>query len=66
MPEKTQSFKEVYTITEREAGKAMWTRIGIGFVNRDSSINIMLESLPLNGKLHVRDPRPAKEPRKGE
>lgn len=58
MPEGSHQMKEVYVITEREAGKSVWTRVGVGFVNRDQSINVMLESIPLNGKLHIRDPRP--------
>lgn len=49
-------YKEVYTIVEKEGDKkARWIRVGIGFVNKDGSINIILDALPLNGKLQVRD-----------
>ncbi len=61
---RSTTMKEVYNIIERDNAKPVWTRVGIGFVNRDNSINIILESLPLNGKLHVRDPRPSNAVRK--
>lgn len=47
--------KAVYTIVEREGAKARWVRIGIAFVNRDESLNIVLDALPVNGRLQVRD-----------
>lgn len=54
------TVKDVYTIQESEGGsgdgaKDRWTKIGIGFVNRDDSINILLNALPVNGRLHVRE-----------
>ena len=52
------SLKDVFAITEREQGsteKGRWTRIGIGFVNRDNSINVVLDALPLNGRLQIRE-----------
>jgi hypothetical protein len=48
-------LKAVYTIVEREGARDRWVRIGIGFVNRDGSINVRLDAAPVNGKLHVRD-----------
>jgi hypothetical protein len=52
-------FKHVYTIVEREGQeKNRWVRVGIAFVNRDQSLNIRLNALPVNGLLHVRDPQP--------
>lgn len=48
--------KDVYTITENpNGGKGFWTKIGMASTNRDGSMNIILNALPLNGKLHVRD-----------
>jgi hypothetical protein len=53
-------MKHVYTIIEREGQeKHHWVRVGIAFVNRDQSLNIRLNALPVNGLLHVRDPYPA-------
>lgn len=53
------TLKDVYSISERESaskeGKDRWTKIGIGFVNRDNSINVVLDALPLNGRFHIRD-----------
>ena len=53
MSEQKQTM-EVYHIVEREGQKSRWTRIGIGFVNKDSSLNLFLETLPLDGRIHVR------------
>lgn len=47
--------KEVFTIIDRDNAKSRWIRVGVGFVNRDNSINIVLDSIPLNGRLQVRD-----------
>ena len=59
-------YKQVYTIVEREGQeKNRWVRIGVAFVNRDQSLNIKLNALPVNGQLHVRDPLPNDKP-KGE
>lgn len=62
------TLKDVFAISERGQsfgetrdqgpGKDRWTRIGIGFVNRDNSINVVLDAIPLNGRLQIRDRRP--------
>ena len=59
--------KDVFTISEQAEGRAdgareRWTKIGVGFVNRDGSLNIVLDAAPLNGRLHVRDRRPQAAP----
>lgn len=47
----------VYTIIEKPGSdKSFWAKIGSAWVNRDQSINIQLDALPVNGKLHVREP----------
>ncbi|QQR81822.1 MAG: hypothetical protein IPJ69_06980 [Deltaproteobacteria bacterium] len=52
-------LKDVFAISDREVagepGKNRWTRVGVGFVNRDSSINIVLDAIPVNGRLQIRD-----------
>ena len=49
-------MKDVYTIIEKdELDKAFWLRVGAAFENRDGSLNIFLDALPVNGKLHVRE-----------
>jgi hypothetical protein len=48
--------KTVYAITERPDGaRSIWTRIGVAFTNRDGSITLRLDALPVNGVLQVRD-----------
>ena len=49
-------MKAVFAIVETaDARKPIFRRIGTGFVNRDGSLNIFLDALPVTGKLHVRD-----------
>lgn len=50
-------MKVVYSITERGESK-FWNRVGAGFVNRDGSINLKLDALPVNGSLQIRDWEP--------
>ena len=47
----------VYAIPESKDGeKRYWPRLGIAFANRDGSINLILEALPLGtNRLQVRD-----------
>ena len=59
-------LKDVYTISEgmqrpESEGKNRWTKVGIGFVNRDNSINVILDAIPCNGRLHIRDRQPKGE-----
>ncbi len=56
----------VYTIIDKPGSdKSFWARVGSAWINRDQSINIQLDALPVNGKLHVREPqeRPETSPR---
>ncbi|MBK7579060.1 MAG: hypothetical protein IPI67_02540 [Myxococcales bacterium] len=54
-------MKVAYVITQRN-GKNHWTRIGVGFVNRDGSINLKLEAVPVTGELQIRDQVPRDQP----
>lgn len=50
--------KDVFHIKDLGDGKkSLWTKIGSAFVNKDGSINAILEALPVDGRLHIRDPR---------
>lgn len=54
-------MKEVFSLTEYQKDgqkKTRWTKVGVGFENKDGSLSIMLDALPVNGRLQVRDPRP--------
>ena len=53
--------KDVFTVVEdpKDQSKAYWNRIGNAFVNRDGSLKVRLNALPVNGELVIRDPKPA-------
>ena len=42
-----------YTITER-GERTFWTRIGVAFTNKDGSINVRLDAVPVTGTLCLR------------
>lgn len=51
--------KLAYTIVERDKdGRKFWVRVGAAFVNRDGSLNVRLDAMPVNGQLHIRDYQP--------
>jgi len=57
-----QTLKDVFVITERDGEeKDHWTRIGVAFVNRDDSLSVVLDAIPLTGRLHIRDRRITKK-----
>src|SRR5262249_4592303 len=56
-------MKTVYAITER-GGRSFWTKIGVGFANRDGSISLRLDAVPVNGTMQVRDYEPREWERK--
>jgi hypothetical protein len=47
-------MKICYQINQ-SSGKSYFNRIGVAFVNKNGSINVKLNSLPLNGEIHIRD-----------
>ncbi len=55
MAKKTKKTLAVYTIVDIGGEKPLWNRIGSAFVNKDGSINVLLNALPLDGKLHIRE-----------
>ena len=44
----------VFSIREGRGG-SIWVRAGSAFVNKDGSLNVLLDVLPIDGKLHVRE-----------
>jgi hypothetical protein len=49
-------MKDVYAIYEsKDAERSRWVRVGVAFENRDRSLNVLLDALPLSGRLHIRD-----------
>jgi hypothetical protein len=55
MDEQTKTMKVVWTVVERGQGKSFWTRVGVGFVNRDGSLTLRLDAIPMSGTLQVRE-----------
>jgi hypothetical protein len=45
----------VFSIRNTRSGST-WIRAGSAFVNKDGSLNVLLDVLPLDGKLHIREP----------
>jgi hypothetical protein len=57
--------KVVYVINERN-GKSYWTRIGFGSVNKDGSMNLRFDAIPVGGStVQVRDWEPRDESKFG-
>lgn len=55
-------MKEVFVINQKEGeDKTNWTRIGVAFTNRDKSLNVILDAVPLSGRLHIRERKPTKD-----
>lgn len=52
----TSKRKIVYTIIETGEGRSIWRMVGAAFVNRDESLTVLLDALPVNGRLHIREP----------
>ena len=48
--------KDVYTI-KNTSKENYWVRIGTAFVNKDGSLNVYLDAMPLSGELNIRDAR---------
>ena len=47
---------QVFSIRTGAKGGSIWVRAGSAFINKDGSINVHLDVLPLDGRLHVREP----------
>lgn len=54
MSEMKKRFNVISPV-ERKDGKTFWVRIGVGYANRDNSINMYLDALPVNQRLQLRE-----------
>jgi hypothetical protein len=45
----------VFSIRTTKKHETIWVRAGIAYVNPDDSMNLILDVLPLEGQLHVRE-----------
>jgi len=52
-----------YNIIERRGGGRIWSRVGTAFKNRDGSINVFLDSLPIGGKIQIREDDRERQPK---
>jgi hypothetical protein len=52
---KARAVRHVFTVVDR-SGKSFWVRIGAAFENYDGSETVLLDALPLNGKMQIRLP----------
>lgn len=43
-------------IPEKGERPSRWVKSGSAFMNRDGSVNVYLDVLPIDGTLHVREP----------
>ncbi len=60
-------YKVVYTIVQRARdGKKFWLRIGAAFTNRDGSLNVHLDAMPVNGQLQIRDYQPLEDRKRSD
>ena len=49
---------DAFAIIERDGlEKPIWLKVGSSFQNRDGSINVLLDAIPVNGKLQLRAPK---------
>jgi hypothetical protein len=58
MEAETKGLQAVYTIVKKPDGKDLWLRIGSAFPNRDGSLSVLLDAVPTNGKLQIREYQP--------
>jgi hypothetical protein len=55
-------YKEIFGVVDR-GENSFWTRIGVAFVNADSSLNLLFNFVPTDPQttIQIRDPRPREE-----
>lgn len=58
---------DVFTVREaqKEGAKPFWVRVGQAYTNKDGSLSVYLDALPINGKLQIREPPPQQDQRGG-
>ncbi|EKD42199.1 MAG: hypothetical protein ACD_73C00272G0001 [uncultured bacterium] len=57
MENKKITIKDVFVISDTADKESpnRWIKVGVAFLNKDDSLNLVLDALPINGKLHIRD-----------
>ena len=49
--------KEVFSVVVDEKNEERWHKLGAAFINKDDSVTILLDAMPLGRKLIIRDPK---------
>lgn len=52
-PPTTKTARQVFAIAQRN-GKSYWIRIGAAFTNQDGSETVLLDALPVTGRMQIR------------
>jgi hypothetical protein len=58
MDSKAKRPLAVYTVINKGEGKDIWLRVGSAFENRDGSTSVVLDALPVGGRLQIREYQP--------
>jgi hypothetical protein len=58
MEASSKKMQAVYTVVPRAEGRDLWLRIGSAFPNRDGSLTVYLDAVPINGRLQIREYQP--------
>ncbi len=54
-------IQAVYAVVSKSDGRDLFLRVGNAFPNRDGSTTVLLDAVPIGGKLHVRDYLPKEQ-----
>lgn len=58
MANNQQPTYQAYTVVKREGADDFWLNIGAAFMHQDGDgFNVMLQALPINGKIVLRPPK---------
>jgi len=52
-PAAARTARQVFAIAQRN-GKSYWIRIGAAFTNQDGSETVLLDALPVTGRMQIR------------
>jgi hypothetical protein len=58
MEHSSKRVRAVYAVVQKPEGRDVWLRVGSAFENRDGSTTVLLDAVPIGGKLQIRDYQP--------
>ena len=62
MSNNPQPIYQAYTVIKREGQDDYWLNVGAAFAHQDGNgLNVILQAMPLNGKLVLRPPKDKSE-----